>query len=444
MKKHVLVFCGDRWHHAEDTMGALATLDGYDCRQAAGEADLEDLASVDVVLLAKLNMRLADDAQPWLTEKGEAALVNFVHRGGAVLFVHGGTAGYADLDDLRRVRGGTFLHHPEPCEVSVRVASDHPLTRGVASFEITDEHYHMVVDEGIDVFLTTGSVHGTQPAGWTQLFGFGRVCVLTPGHSAEVWGHAGFLQLLQNALDWVSDTAHRTVLVTGADRGLGLAVCEALLQRRWRVLAGQFMPDWPELEKLESEHPETLRRIPLDVGDDASPREAAKLAGEWTDSLELLISNAGVMAPDYQRNIRQEPSFANMNRELNINAVGPLRVVEAFLPLLDRGAGKTLCFVSSEAGSIGQSGRTSWYGYCMSKAALNVAAKNLENVLQPDGYTIKVYHPGYVRGYMHGTKNLEAYLEPEEAAVHAVNFFLAPRAPGPLALTDFEGVRLPW
>ena len=59
----------------------------------------------------------------------------------------------------------------------------------------------------------------------------------------------------------------------------------------------------------------------------------------------------------------------------DINALGPLRVVEAFLPLMVNSGLRRLCFVSSEAGSIGDATRQSWYGYCMSKAALNMAVK---------------------------------------------------------------------
>ena len=58
----------------------------------------------------------------------------------------------------------------------------------------------------------------------------------------------------------------QTALVTGADRGLGSALCAGLLARGWRVVAGQFLPDWPELGALSEQHPEALHVVPLDVG----------------------------------------------------------------------------------------------------------------------------------------------------------------------------------
>jgi NAD(P)-dependent dehydrogenase (short-subunit alcohol dehydrogenase family) len=120
-------------------------------------------------------------------------------------------------------------------------------------------------------------------------------------------------------------------------------------------------------------------------------------------------------------------------------------VVEAFLPLVDRGGMKRLCFVSSEAGSIGNMRRTGLFGYTMSKAALNMAVKILFNSLRPEGYTFRVYHPGWVRSYMSGKKNMQATLEPEEAAGYAIPFFLNDlEDEDRLHLVDYQGNEWPW
>jgi NAD(P)-dependent dehydrogenase (short-subunit alcohol dehydrogenase family) len=122
-----------------------------------------------------------------------------------------------------------------------------------------------------------------------------------------------------------------------------------------------------------------------------------------------------------------------------------LHVVEAFLPLTAQSALKRLCFVSSEAGSISRAEHTSWYSYCMSKAALNMGIKILFNHLRPEGYTFRVYHPGWVRSYMSGKKNLEATLEPEEAASYAISIFLGPREDEDrLVLVDYQGQEWTW
>ncbi|MBN2002397.1 MAG: SDR family oxidoreductase [Anaerolineae bacterium] len=238
---------------------------------------------------------------------------------------------------------------------------------------------------------------------------------------------------------------NQTVFVTGGDRGLGFALCAGLLERGWRVFAGQYMPEWPDLSALAAQYPQTLHVIPLDVSSIESARVAARAVAALTDHLDVLINNAGVISSTTGRAIREPQDYAEMQRLYDVNALGPLRVVEAFLPLADRGSFKRLCFVSSEAGSIARAERPAWFGYCMSKAALNMEVKILFNDLHPQGYTFRVYHPGWMRSYMSGTKNMEATLEPEEAAAHALPLFLGQQADEDhLALVDYEGNEWPW
>lgn len=233
--------------------------------------------------------------------------------------------------------------------------------------------------------------------------------------------------------------------VTGADRGLGFALTTQLLEGGWRVIAGQYLPDWPELATLTARYPEQLSVVALDVSSEESVRAAAVSVGHLTDGIDLLISNAGVNSRTSPRTIREEQDYAEMRRVYEVNALGGLKVVEAFLPLLDRGALKRLCFVSSEAGSIARAHRSSWFGYCMSKAALNMTVRLLFNDLRPQGYTFRLYHPGWVRGYLSGTKNVQAALEPEESAAPALTQFLGSRDDeDDLAMFDWQGERWPW
>ena len=233
--------------------------------------------------------------------------------------------------------------------------------------------------------------------------------------------------------------------VTGADRGLGFALAAGLLERSWRVFAGQYMPDWLELAELADRFPEALHIVPLDVGSTESVRAAAQAVAAQTDHIDLLINNAGVASKTSRRDIHEAQDYDEMHRLYNVNSLGPLRVVEAFLPLLDQSTFKRLCFVSSEASSIERSKRTSWFGYCMSKAALNMAVKNLFNRLRPEGYTFRLYHPGWVRSYMGGQKNTTADLEPEEAAAFALPIFLDNRDDEDrLFLVDYKGQEWPW
>jgi NAD(P)-dependent dehydrogenase (short-subunit alcohol dehydrogenase family) len=243
----------------------------------------------------------------------------------------------------------------------------------------------------------------------------------------------------------------KVVFVTGADRGLGLALTAGLLEQGMRVIAGQFMPDWVELDELASRYSGLLSVVPLNVASEMSAQEAARLTSQMVDRVDVLINNAGVISPTNLRSIRESQDYAEMHRVFDINALGPLRMVEAFLPLVEKSTIRRLCFVSSEAGSIERSTRTSWFGYCMSKSALNMGIKILFNDLRPQGYSFRVYHPGWVRSYMSGHKNSEADLEPEEAARPALGYFLGGIGSETssidedrLVLRDYKGQEWPW
>ena len=144
----------------------------------------------------------------------------------------------------------------------------------------------------------------------------------------------------------------RIACVTGADRGLGISLCKSLLQQNWRVIAGQYMTEWPDLDALSGQYPDQLYIVPLDVASEESVRHAVHVTGGLVKHMDLLISNAGVSSQTIRATIREPQDYAEMHRLFDVNTLGALRMVEAYLPLLDQGEMKRLCFVSSEAGSI--------------------------------------------------------------------------------------------
>lgn len=238
---------------------------------------------------------------------------------------------------------------------------------------------------------------------------------------------------------------HKNALVTGADRGLGLAFCQLLLEQNWEVFAGQYMPGWPELGALQIQHPETLHIVPLDVTSIKSARTAADQVALKANHIDLLINNAGVNTTTKERKIDQPQDYDEFHRLYNINAVGSIRVVEAFLPLMDRGTYKRLCFVSSEASSIERCYRESWYAYTMSKAALNRGVRVMFNHLRPEGYTFRLYNPGWVQSYIGGFKNTEADLTPQESAQPGLTHFTQPlEDEDRLVMVNWQGEEWPW
>lgn len=223
----------------------------------------------------------------------------------------------------------------------------------------------------------------------------------------------------------------KTVLISGADRGVGLALCSCFLEGGWQVFAGQFMPDWPELSELKSQHPEMLQIVPLDVSRTESVCAAVEIVREFTAYLDLLVNCAGI-----SRGSEQEV--------YDVNVTGALRMTELFLPLMQKGM-RRLAYFSSECGAISVSHRNDGFPYPTSKTALNMLVRRMFRTLRPQGYTFRLYHPGWVRSYMSGKKSSVGNFEPEEAAAEAYRQFTADReTEDVLVMTDVCGEMWPY
>ena len=202
-----LVLCDDYWHPARTARTGLGVLLDCGCEfdwiEHAGEWSAERMAEYPLVVLTKANNISATDQQPWVSPAVEQAFFGHVRKGNGLLAIHSGTAGYTQTPVLRGLLGGVFVSHPPQCMVTVEPHPPHPLSAGSAPFTLKDEHYFMELDDTqADVFLTTTSEHGAQPAGWTRHEGAGRVCVLTPGHNLEVWLDPSYQALIGNGLEW--------------------------------------------------------------------------------------------------------------------------------------------------------------------------------------------------------------------------------------------------
>ena len=218
------------------------------------------------------------------------------------------------------------------------------------------------------------------------------------------------------------------VLVTGADRGLGFTLCKEFLGCGWTVFGGKFLQDYNLLEQEQEKNP-ALHIIPLDVGDDFSIVKARDIAAEKTNSLDMIISNAALMG-QVQCGIDELPMDLQAPwNSFRVNALGPMHLVEHFLPLLDKGSLKRLCFISSEVSCIVlmKHRQGSSYPYPMSKSSLNMGVRLMHNLLFPQGYTFRLYHPGWMKRQMpDGTLSEAAVLDPADTAAHAANFFRTP------------------
>ena len=232
----------------------------------------------------------------------------------------------------------------------------------------------------------------------------------------------------------------RTVVITGAERGLGLCLVQMFLEDGAVVVAGKRAGD-RNLRAL-GERGGKLTIVHMDVSDPASVRAA----GEWVASrfgaVDLLVNNAAIFPA--VKNVPLEArdlGDGHLERTMQVNAFGPLRVTQRFLPLLEKGAGRTIVEVSSEAGSIGGAWRTNEFEYCMSKAALNAQTRLLANALGPRGYRVVAVHPGWMRTDMGGP---EADIPPEEAARGVFRIATDPASAGNGEFVDYRGERMEW
>ncbi|HMB23063.1 MAG TPA: SDR family oxidoreductase [Anaerolineales bacterium] len=232
----------------------------------------------------------------------------------------------------------------------------------------------------------------------------------------------------------------KTAFITGADKGLGFSLVQRLLHEGTRVFAGQYDPG-SKLSRLAESFPQTLTLVQLDVRQMESVRAAASRVVELTPALDLLINNAAVMletrTPLPELDLDQLPLFTT----LDVNTFGPLRVVQQFLPLLEKGNRKMIVNISSEAGSIADCWRESEFAYSMSKAALNMQSKILQNYLKPRGFKVLAVHPGWLKTDMGG---VGATVAPDEAAEGILRLAKQDWALDDPIYMDYQGQPLPW
>lgn len=173
-----------------------------------------------------------------------------------------------------------------------------------------------------------------------------------------------------------------TVLITGANRGIGLALTELYLQRGDTVYA-VCRQLTAELKKTRAK---IIENIDVSVAADIKTLQQ-KMEGIGID---LLINNAGI----FKEETLAAMDFDVVQEQLHVNAIAPLRVTHALLSNLHKGS--RIGLITSRMGSIADNGSGGYYGYRMSKAALNAAGMSLTRDLKPRGISVAILHPGYV------------------------------------------------
>lgn len=225
-----------------------------------------------------------------------------------------------------------------------------------------------------------------------------------------------------------------TVLVTGANRGIGLEFVRQYAAAGWKVLACCRNPGTArDLNTLTGD----VAVFALDVDDDA---DIARLAIDLRNvPIDVLINNAGVSGAE-GGTLGKISSDAWM-QTLRTNAVAPVKMAEAFLDNVAASKGRRLVAISSRLGSIELNGEGGRYAYRSSKAALNAAWKSLSRDLAPKGIVCAVFHPGWVRTDMGGPS---APVTPPQSVAGMIEV-IAGLTPGDTGgFINYDGERLPW
>ncbi|MEO7320215.1 MAG: SDR family oxidoreductase [Nitrosospira sp.] len=231
----------------------------------------------------------------------------------------------------------------------------------------------------------------------------------------------------------------KTMLITGANRGIGLEFCKQYAVAGWRVLACSRRPEGSEaLNTLAANHSEQIIVHALDVGDHA---QVEKLAESLSDeSIDLLINNAGIYNTSPTGTVGNADYEAWMHSFL-INTIAPLRMVQAFTSQIARSGQKTSVTISSQMGSITDNTSGGSYVYRTSKAAVNMIVKTLAIDLKSTGITSVALHPGWIKTDMGGPNALISTTESVSGMRNVINH-LTPADSG--KFIAYDGKVVPW
>ncbi len=238
--------------------------------------------------------------------------------------------------------------------------------------------------------------------------------------------------LLLSFVPLVQADGEGTVLITGANRGIGLALAEAFNEAGYSVIGTARKPDGAN----------ALRSVParvmqLDVTD---PDSVARLAADLGDEpIDILINNAGMVN-------EEAPEFADVDVEqlvveFQVNALGPMRVTQALLPNVMAGDTKVIANVSSMMGSMELNTFGCCMGYRASKAALNSFTKTLSVDMAGQGTIFVMVHPGYVKTDMNDGKG---NITSEQSAAGLFSVISGLDASDDGKFFNYDGKSMPW
>ena len=230
----------------------------------------------------------------------------------------------------------------------------------------------------------------------------------------------------------------KTVLITGANRGIGLGHAQAFAQRGVEVFATARDPDAAdELRTLAHAHPGRFTLLHYDAQEPDAP---ARLKAALADTpIDLVLANAGARGEAGQ-------SLGNIHVDgvldlIRINALAPLKLIEALIYNITLSERKLVALQSSQMGSIGNNHTGDHYEYRLSKVVLNMIARNAAIDLKPRNVTVVALHPGWVQTRMGGHSapvTVQASVAGQQKLFDTLTMAHSGR------FYNYDGTELPW
>jgi NAD(P)-dependent dehydrogenase (short-subunit alcohol dehydrogenase family) len=203
------------------------------------------------------------------------------------------------------------------------------------------------------------------------------------------------------------------ILITGANRGIGLALAHELVHLGHHVIAGARHPAAAtDLQAIRQQHSDALTITEIDVDSESSLESVSKLLREKHSSLDILVNNAAIFPEEGNESFR-DIDLQFFRDAFETNVLGVLRTTRAFMPLLENASQPRIVNISSGAGSISDKTDSGYYAYSTSKAALNMVTRALAAELRGKKICVVAMSPGWVKTDMGGPN---APLTPEESA----------------------------
>ena len=227
---------------------------------------------------------------------------------------------------------------------------------------------------------------------------------------------------------------NKVVMIAGAGDAVGIRLVKDFLKKEYTVAAAL-------LEGQDAQLPEEVYSVVINPLCQQSATDAAKAVEDKFGAVDLLVVNMDNCTERDEKTILDEPDYDAMKLAYEYNSLGPLRTIEAFLPLLEKGGGKRICAVTSVDSSNNMTRDMRDFPGHVSKAPLNMAMNQLFNGLRPEGYTFRMYGKDPTAG-------------PDKAGEFAVEYFTRNRSNEPesykhsdekrLVLRDWMGIEIPW